>query len=79
MTPHQELKERYGYIRIANKCGNCINFEPSKLLGKGGVVKADLQNVSTCAIGQFPLSSKAWCKRHSPLRDVTPTTAEGLK
>jgi len=68
MTPHQELKAKYGYIKKANCCGNCVNFEPARLLGRGGVVKADLQDKSTCAIGNFPVSAKAWCTRHKSLK-----------
>ena len=64
MTPHEEVKERFGYIRRANCCGNCNNFEPSLLMGKGGVIKMDLQDRPTCSIGNFPVNAKSCCNKH---------------
>lgn len=65
MTPHEQIKSDWGYVKRAPVCGNCDYFEPARIRREGGVT-VDLQDVSTCAKGQFPVSAKAVCNKHTP-------------
>lgn len=78
MATIESMKHEVGYKRIANKCGNCVYYEPTVILGKGGEIEHKLRDKPLCTLGQFVVSSKAWCERHVSVNSINHEESKGV-